>query len=141
MNTMTQKADAVDYNDLPVKIMLYPAIIFMVLGMLFGVFIAFNTFVFPDYFSGVYIHFGKIRPIHVGHVTLLWLLSANIGLFYYFVPRLCGVPLWSSKLAYAAAVLWWTSLIIGAYSMPWGTNFGWEYAELPVWVGWIPTKV
>lgn len=132
---------AIEYDETPVKVMLYPAIIFMVLGMLFGVFIAFNGFVFPDYFSGEYVHFGKIRPIHVGHVTLLWLLSANIGLFYYLVPRLCGVPLWSTRLAYASALLWWPSLIIGTYSMPWGTNFGWEYAELPVWVGWLPTKV
>ena len=27
------------------------------------------------------------------------------------------------------------------YSYPLGTNFGWEYAELPNWVGWIPVKV
>lgn len=130
----------VKYEDLPVKLMLYPAIIFMVLGMTFGVFIAFNTFVFPDYFSGQYVHFGVVRPVHVGHVTLLWLLSANIGLFYYFIPRLCGVPLWSPKLANWAIGLWWFSLIIGVYSYPLGTNFGWEYAELPTWVGWIPTK-
>jgi len=131
---------AVKYDDTPVKIMLYPAIIFMILGMTVGVFIAFNGFVYPDYFSGEYVHFGKIRPIHVGNVTLLWLLSANIGLFYYFVPRLCGVPLWSSRLAYVSASFWWPSLIIGTYSMPWGTNFGWEYAELPMWVGWLPAK-
>lgn len=129
------------YDDTPVKLMLYPAIIFLVLGMTFGVFIAFNGFILPDYFSGEYIHFGKIRPIHVGHVTLLWLLSANIGLFYYFVPRLCGVPLWSIPLAKFSAALWWPSLILGTYSFPWGTNFGWEYAELPTWIGWIPIKL
>lgn len=128
------------YDDTAAKIMLYPAIIFLILGMMFGVFIAFNGFVFPDYFAGEYIHFGKVRPIHVGHVTLLWLLSADIGLFYYFVPRLCGVPLWSNRLSYIAAALWWPSLIIGTYSYPWGTNFGWEYAELPTWVWWLPIK-
>jgi cytochrome c oxidase cbb3-type subunit I len=129
------------YDDTPVKIMLYPAILFMVIGMTFGVFIAFNTFIFPDYFSGEYVHFGRVRPVHVGHVTLLWLLSANIGLFYYFVPRLCGVPLWNTNLAYVSGVLWWFSLILGIYSLPAGTNFGWEYAELPTWVSWIPVKV
>lgn len=131
----------VKYDDIPAQWMIYPATCFLILGMTFGVFIAFNTFVFPDYFSGEYVHFGKVRPIHVGHVTLLWLLSANIGLFYYFVPRLCGVPLWSSRLAYISIALWWPSLILGTYSYPWGTNFGWEYAELPVWVWWIPVKV
>lgn len=130
----------VKYEDLPVKLMLYPAIIFMVLGMFVGVFIAFNGFLFPDYFSGEYIHFGKVRPVHVGSVTLLWLLSADIGLLYYLVPRLCGVSIWSPRLAYLSAALWWPALIIGVYSYPTGTNFGWEYAELPNSVWWIPTK-
>lgn len=129
------------YDDRPVKVMIYPAILFMIMGMTVGVFLAFNTFVWPDYFAGEYVHFGRIRPIHVTNVTLLWLLSADIGLFYFFVPRLCGVPLWSPKLALWSAGLWWFTLVIGNYSYPWGTNFGWEYAELPVWVGYLPTKV
>lgn len=132
--------NSVAYDDTPVKLMLYPALLFMILGMSWGVYIAYNGFIFPDYFSGEYVHFGKIRPIHVGTILLLWLLSANIALFYYFIPRLCGVPLWSSKLGYASIALWWSSLIIGTYSYPWGTNFGWEYAELPNFVSWIPIK-
>lgn len=130
----------VKYEDNPVKLMLYPAIIFLILGMFFGVYNAFNTFIFPDYFSGEYVHFGRVRPVHVGNVALLWLLSADIALFYYFVPRLCGVSLWSPKMAYWSAGFWWTSLIIGVYSYPFGTNFGWEYAELPNFVGWLPVK-
>ncbi len=130
----------VKYNDLPVKLMIYPAIIFLVIGMTIGTFMAFNTFVFPDYFSGEYIHFGRIRPVHVGTVALLWLYSVGVGFFYYFVPRLCGVPLWSSKVAYVSVFFWWAALGIGVNSYPMGTNFGWEYAELPDWVWWIPTK-
>lgn len=137
----TVASSTVEYDDLPVKLMLYPALIFMVLGMSVGVFIAFNGFLFPDYFSGEYIHFGRVRPVHVGSVTLLWLLSADVGLLYYLVPRLCGVPLWSRRLAIISAALWWPALIIGVYSYPTGTNFGWEYAELPNWVSWIPTKM
>lgn len=128
------------YNDTPVKVMLYPSIVFLILGMSVGVFIAFNGFIWPDYFAGEYVHFGRVRPVHVNNVALLWLLSANIGLFYYYIPRLCGVPLWSPKLAYWGAGLWWFSLILGSYSYPWGTNFGWEYAELPMWISFIPTK-
>lgn len=128
------------HNDTPVKLMLYPAIIFMILGMFIGVFMAFNAFVFPDYFAGEYIHFGRIRPTHVWSVLLLWLISANVGLFYYLIPRLCGTPLWSTRMAYYSIALWWSSLIIGTYTFPLGTNFGWEYAELPNWVGWIPVK-
>lgn len=130
----------VKYDDTPAKYMLYPSILFMTWGMIVGTFLAFNTFVFADYFSGEYIHFGRVRPVHVGTVTLLWLLSANVGLIYYFVPRLCGIPLWSSKVAYVSIALWWSSLVLGVFSYPWGTNFGWEYAELPNFVSWIPTK-
>jgi len=120
--------------------MLYPALFFLVVGMAIGVFLAFNAFVFPDYFSGEYVHFGRVRPSHVWSVLFLWLLSAGVSYFYYFIPRLCGIPLWSSKMAYWASGFWWFSLLVTTASYPWGTNFGWEYAEQPDWVGWIPVK-
>jgi len=129
------------HDDRPVKLFIYPALLFMIFGMLIGVYIAFNTFVFPDYFSGEYVHFGRVRPVHVGTVTLSWLLSVDVGLMLYFVPRLCGTPLWSPKLALIAGALWWFALIIGVNSYPWETNFGWEYAELPTWISWIPIKM
>ncbi|MCB1119447.1 MAG: cbb3-type cytochrome c oxidase subunit I [Chlamydiia bacterium] len=129
------------YDDTPAKWMLLPAIFFLMTGMATGVFIAWNGYIIPDYFAGEYFHFGRVRPVHVGSVALLWLLSADIGLFYYFVPRLCGRPLWSSKLAKFTALLWWFSLCIAIFSYPFGTNFGWEYAEIPYFVGWIPVKV
>lgn len=135
-----EKSYEYKYNDLPVKLMLYPSLFFLFFGMMMGVFIAFNAFVFPDYYAGEYVTFGRLRPVHVGTVTLLWLLSADLALFYYFVPRLCGISIWSPKMAYWSAAIWWPTLIIGIFSYPWGTNFGWEYAEFPDWVGWIPTK-
>lgn len=130
----------VTYDDRPAKLFIYPSILFMVFGMFVGVFLAFNGFLYPDYFSGEYVHFGRVRPVHVSNVTLTWLLSADIGLMLYFVPRLCGVPLWSPKLALWTGGLWWVTLLIGTNSFPWGTNWGWEYAELPMWITWIPIK-
>ncbi len=130
----------VKYNDLPAKMLIYPSILFMIVGMAVGLFISFNGFLFPDYFSGEYVHFGRMRPVHVTAVTLLWLLSVDVGLMYYFVPRLCGVPIWSAPLAYFSIALWWFSLIIGNFSYPWGTNIGWEYAEMPWWIGYLPVK-
>lgn len=133
----------VQYNDRPVKQMLYPALIFLIVGLFVGVFISYNGFLVPDYFKGQYIHFGKVRPVHVMAVTLLWLLSANMGLMYYFVPRLCGTSIWSGKLATFTNYTWWAALVVGTFSIPLGTNFGWEYAELPMTVGggWVPIKL
>lgn len=131
----------IEFNDRAAKQMIYPAIIFLVIGLSMGVFISYNGFVFPDYFRGEYVHFGRLRPVHVGHVTLLWLLSVDAGLIYFFVPRLCGTPLWSTKLANYTTALWWSALVLGVYSFPFGTNYGWEYAELPMLLGGvIPVK-
>lgn len=140
MTAISNKELVTLYNDTPAKWLIYPSIIFMVLGMFAGVFISLNGFIFPDYFAGEYLHFGRMRPVHVGTVTLLWLLSINVGLFYFFVPRLCGVSIWSPRLAYVSISLWWFSLIIGNFSYPFGTNFGWEYAELPSSVLGLPIK-
>ncbi len=132
----------VTYQDRPVKQMLYPAILFMVFGMFVGVFLAFNAFVFPNFLAGEYIQFGRLRPLHVGDVALLWLLAAGMGLFYYFVPRLCGRPIWSVKLATVTNTLFWLSLVAGVFSFPFGTNWGYEYAELPMTLGgWLPVKL
>jgi len=130
----------VTYDDRAAQLFIYPALLFMITGMFVGVFISFNAFIFPDYFSGEYLHFGRVRPVHVSSVTLLWLLSVNVGLMMYFIPRLCGVSLWSPSLAFCAGGFWWFSLIVGSHSFPWGTNWGWEYAELPMWISRIPIK-
>ncbi|NGX61671.1 MAG: Cbb3-type cytochrome c oxidase subunit CcoN1 [Chlamydiae bacterium] len=131
------------HDDRAVKQMLYPALGFLLVGLFVGVFISYNGFLVPDYFKGEYIHFGRVRPVHVTVVTLLWLLSANMGLMYYFVPRLCGTRLFSPKLATVTSWIWWPALILGAFSFPMGTNFGWEYAELPMTIGggWFPVKL
>ncbi len=128
------------YDDRSVKQLVYPAVVFLWIGMLIGTFISFNGFIFPDYFAGEYVTFGRLRPMHVQHVAVLWLLTGGMGVFYYIVQRLCGVPLWSSTWAIATNALWLFSAVIGIYSFPWGTSSGWEYAEIPMWVGFLPIK-
>lgn len=129
------------YDDKPVKQLLYPAIFFLIMGLLLGTFISINGFIYPDLVSGEYTTFGRLRPMHVGHVALLWLMTVDMALFYFIVPRLCGRTLFSSKLALVTNILWLFTLILGVYSYPFGTNWGWEYAELPTWVGFVPIKL
>lgn len=135
------ETNKVIYNDEPVKWLLYPALVFLLFGMLVGLFISINGFLMPDYFSGEYIHFGRVRPVHVGSVLLLWLLSADLGLIFYLVPRLCGRTLWNPRLAKIGISIWWFSLIFGNLSYPFGTNWGWEYAELPMFIAYVPVKI
>lgn len=130
----------IKYEDTAVKWMLYPAIGFLAFFMLAGTFIAYNTFVFPDYFKGEYVHFGRLRPLHVNGILFLWLLSADVGLIYYMTQRLCGIPLWNPTLAKWNCLLWWFTLVTAIFSFPFGTNWGWEYAEIPMWLGFLPLK-
>lgn len=141
VNKVIEKPSNEPFDDRAVKQMVYPAIVFLVIGMAIGVYLSFNAFIFPNYFEGEYISFGRIRPMHVLGVTLLWLLSVNMGLIYFLVPRLCGVSLWNHRLATATNALWWFALILGVSSFPLATNYGWEYAELPMLLlGFLPIK-
>ena len=139
---MNKTETPIKHHDGPCKLLLYPSILFMLVGMIVGTYLSYNAFVMPNAFSGEYVHFGRIRPVHVGTVTLLWLLPSGAGLMFYFVPRLCGIPLWSRTLGLVTGWVWWIALIVGIFSFPFGTNFGWEYAELPMWVGtWFSPKI
>src|ERR1035438_566148 len=76
--------------------------------------------------------YGRLRPLHVNGMLFGWLLAADMGLSFYYIPRLCGVRLWSEKLGVATAILW-NLIILGAgITLPLGMNQGLEYAELPM---------
>lgn len=101
-------------------------------------------FVWPEVLGTVaMLSYGRLRPLHVNGMLFGWLLAADMGLTYYFIPRLCGVKLYSEKLGIATAALW-NFIILGAVvSLLAGWNQGLEYAELPLFldvcvvVAWI----
>jgi cytochrome c oxidase cbb3-type subunit I len=93
-------------------------------------------FVWPELLGTVsYLTYGRLRPLHVNGMLFGWLLACDMGLTYYLVPRLCGVKLYSEKLGLATAILWNIIILSAVVSLLAGWNKGWEYAELPVWVG------
>ncbi len=101
-------------------------------------------FVWPELLGTVSVlTYGRLRPLHVNGMLFGWLLAADMGLTYYFVPRLCGVKLWSEKLGVATAALWNVIILGAVVSLLAGWNQGLEYAELPlpldilVVVAWI----
>lgn len=90
-------------------------------------------FVWPDLLGTIpAFSYGRLRPLHVNGMLFGWLLAADMGLTYYIVPRLCGVPLFSEKLGVATAVLWNVIILGAVVSLLAGWNQGFEYAELPL---------
>src|ERR1043166_8000971 len=64
--------------------------------------------------------YGRLRPLHVNGMLFGWLLAADMGLTYYFVPRLCGVRLWSEKLGVATGILWNLIILSAVVVLPLG---------------------
>ena len=63
-------------------------------------------FVWPELLGTVaYLSYGRMRPLHVNGMLFGWLLTANMGLTFYIVPRLCGVRLYSERLSMATTAL------------------------------------
>jgi cytochrome c oxidase cbb3-type subunit 1 len=84
----------------------------------------------PGFLDGIStLTFGRIRPVHVNGVIFGSFSTGFIALLYYFVPRLCGVPLYKEEWGRPLLWLWNAFLILGTLSFLLGYNLGLEAAE------------
>ncbi|WP_447987102.1 cbb3-type cytochrome c oxidase subunit I [Nitrospira sp. Nam74] len=84
----------------------------------------------PEFLGGIsWFTFGRLRAVHLDGVLFGSFTTGFIGLLYYFVPRLCGTPLY--KVEWGRWLLWiWNAfLIVGSLSLFLGYTSGVEYAE------------
>src|ERR1043165_4836814 len=54
----------------------------------------------PDFGSGAWLTFGRLRPIHTNATFYGWASVALVGLAYYVAARSCRTGLYSAKLAW-----------------------------------------
>jgi cbb3-type cytochrome c oxidase subunit I len=112
----------------------YTAVLWMAIGMSFGLFAA-TLLVVPDLVKSVpvleYFTFGRVRPVHTNLVMFGWLSGAYFGTLFYMVPRLSGTKLYSERLGNLTVVL--HNLLMTSYTVTllFGFNMGREYAEQP----------
>ncbi len=96
-------------------------------GLIFGV-IGSLQFYYPGFFDAM--PFFKSRPLHVS-LVVAWIFSGAVGGVYYYLPKYCNLPLFSTRLA---TVHFWLFLltglgIIGGYVA--GVFGGREYWAFP----------
>ena len=123
-------AQATVYNDKVVRQFAIMTVVWGVVGMLVGVFIA-AQLAWPDITFGIpWLSYGRLRPLHTNAVIFAFGGTGLIGTSYYVVQRTCQVRLFSDKLA--AFTFWgWMAVIVGAViSLPLGYTSSKEYAEL-----------
>ncbi|MFW5954336.1 MAG: cytochrome-c oxidase, cbb3-type subunit I [Guyparkeria sp.] len=123
------------------------SIIWGVLGMLAGVYIA-SELAWPWLNAGVAeVTFGRLRPVHTNLVIFGFGANALIATSFYVVQRTCQARLWGRpSLHHTLFWLWQLILVVGVASLVAGHSQSREYAEFPLavdlliliaWIGYF----
>ena len=118
------------YNVKVVRQFAVMSVVWGIVGMLVGLWIA-AELVWPALnFDLQWISFGRLRPLHTNAVIFAFGGCALFATSYYVVQRTCQVRLFGEKLA--AFTFWGWQLVIlsAAVSLPLGITTSKEYAEL-----------
>ncbi|MDO9224638.1 MAG: cytochrome-c oxidase, cbb3-type subunit I [Pseudomonadota bacterium] len=146
----TNQAAAGQYDYEIIKKFSVMAIVWGVVGMFVGVYIA-SELAWPFLnFDSPYFSFGRFRPVHTGAVIFGFGGSALFATSYYVVQRTCQTRLFAPGLASFTFWGWQAVIVLAAVSYVMGYSQGREYAEMEwpidllilfVWVAYLVVYV
>ena len=94
--------------------------------------IAAGYLIAPDFGANIeFIHFGRVRPMHVNAVLFGFVTPGLLAAAFYYIPKLLRTPLFSHKLGVFTAIFWNITVLCGMIGIAMGYTQGREYAELP----------
>lgn len=136
MPTSTEEATERTANDgLASRHAIYSAALWLGLSLTVGTLASFSL-VWPDWLRAVfpkelwpYIHFGRLRPVHVHIAIFGWLSTMYFAAMYYIVPRLAGVKLFSERLGAATVWFWNITMAAATVTLLMGMTQNREYGE------------
>ena len=105
-------------------------VVWGLVGMLVGIFIATQLFVPSLSFNLPFLTFGRIRPLHTNAVIFAFVGNAIFMGVYYSLPRLCKASMFSKALSNFHFWGWQLIIVAAAISLPMGFTTSKEYAEL-----------
>ncbi len=118
------------YNYKVVRQFAVMTVIWGIVGMLVGVFIA-AELIWPELsFDLPWLTYSRLRPLHTNAVIFAFGGSALIGTSYYVVQRTCHTRLFSDGLAAFTFWGWNLVILLAAITLPLGLTSSKEYAEL-----------
>ncbi len=118
------------YNYKVVRQFAVMTVVWGIVGMLVGVFIA-AELVWPQLSMDLpWFHFGRLRPLHTNAVIFAFGGSALFATSYYVVQRTCQTRLFAGGLAAFTFWGWMLIIVLAAISFPLGITTSKEYAEL-----------
>ncbi len=118
------------YADSTVRLFALAAVVWGVVGMAVGVFIA-AQLAWPELNFGVpWLSYGRRRPLHTNAVIFAFGGCALFATSYHVVQRTCQTRLFAPGLAMFTFLGWQLVILLAAVSLPLGVTSGKEYAEL-----------
>ncbi|NBC23134.1 MAG: cytochrome-c oxidase, cbb3-type subunit I [Gammaproteobacteria bacterium] len=118
------------YNDRVVRQFTIMTVVWGVVGMLVGVFIAAQLMWPALNFDLPWLTYSRLRPLHTNAVIFAFGGSALFATSYYVVQRTCHVRLAFDKLASFTFWGWQVVILLAAITLPLGITQSKEYAEL-----------
>lgn len=118
------------YHDEVVIRLVQFSVIWAVLAMAVGSYIA-AELIWPTIdFGQFWLSFGRLRPLHTNGIVFGFGVSALMGTAFYSVQRTSHVPLFAPKLAWFCCYAWQLLVLTGGLSLLAGITTSKEYAEL-----------
>jgi len=121
---------SLDYNYKIVRQFAVATVVWGVIGMAAGVFIAAQLAWPALNFDIPWLSYGRLRPLHTNAVIFAFGICGLFATSYYVVQRTCQVRLFSDRLAAFTFWGWQAVLVAAAVTLPMGLTRGKEYAEL-----------
>lgn len=120
------------YDNKIVKAFGYATIIFGLVGMLVGLWVAIQIYYPAASLNLPFTTFGRLRPLHTNAIIFAFVGNASFAGIYYSLQRLCKARMWSDKLSWIHFWGWQLIIVAAAITLPLGLTNGAEYAEL-IW--------
>ncbi|MFQ5453157.1 MAG: cytochrome-c oxidase, cbb3-type subunit I, partial [Candidatus Zixiibacteriota bacterium] len=118
------------YDNKIVKDFASATMIWGLVGMLVGLYIAVQMFLPKLNFAIPYLTFSRIRPVHTNAVIFAFVGNGIFMGVYYSLQRLCKARMFSDLLSKLNFWGWQLIIVCAAISLPLGYTTGKEYAEL-----------
>ena len=134
------------YDDKIVRMFALATLIWGLVAMLIGVWVALMLAWPAASFGLEYFAFGRLRPVHTNAAIFAFAGNAIFAAVYYSTQRLCKARMWSDWLSHLHFWGWQLIIVLAAISLPLGITQSKEYAELEwpidilialVWVGFF----
>jgi cytochrome c oxidase cbb3-type subunit I len=129
-NDRTPAAPGMTYEDGPVRAFALAAVLWGVVGMAVGVFIA-AQLAWPELGAGIpWLSYGRLRPLHTNAVIFAFGGCTLMATSYHVVQRTGQTRLFAPGLAWFHFWAWQAVIVAAAITLPLGITRGKEYAEL-----------